>query len=238
MERWLNSSSKLSFRLDLSGFMGIPQGICVLAGIDPEASASGDEGFGWYLLPGALESFLCEKYPCSNCQTFSCATYPQGFGSDYDNLLDAVERRLAHFNAMGFEPVMNIRNAVQRANACGLMIPWLRTEFIKTKFLSKLPIGALENRPKFPGEIFAVRSNAGNASAAVNDANIIMQTEVAKIFQELQGNEFQGLRFVTSRKVNMREVAREIVRKLDPSDLGNPQEDQVYDFVRARFEKI
>lgn len=229
LEYWLDNSRHLNFRRDASSFMNYPEGVCILAGIDPELSVSGEEGHGWYFLPGALASFLCPKYPCASCEKGKCNVYPRGFTDDYQSLLDAVERRLCRISSVGFDPLLRIRAAVEIAIERKLQIPWLRKEFISPRLESKLPKHALDRRPRFPGEIAGARGKAGDASAAVNDEAIILKEEVPRLFARFKDNDFKDQRtFATSAHVNWREVTRAIQKELDQADPGFPDEDTIY----------
>lgn len=232
LESWLNNGRKLSFRQDNSGFMNFPQGICVLAGIDPELSMSGTEGYGWFFLPGALRSLLCPKYPCSNCDARGCNVYPRGFDDDYLSLYDAVERRLDKLNSMGFNPNMRIRAAIDHAIKCEIEIPWLRSEFINKKFHPRLPKNVFIRRPKFRGDISEGRRMAGLVSASVNDAAIILSSEVPRLFEDLKKQGFPNVRFKSSGKVNWTAVSKSIFSQLDEKDPGHPEFDSVINLVR------
>jgi hypothetical protein len=232
LESWLDNSRRLSFRRNNSGFMNAPEGICVLAGIDPELSVSGAESYGWFFLPGALQSLLCPNYPCSNCDACGCNVYPVGFDADYLSLYDAVERRLDKFSSMGFKPNMRIRAAIEYAIECEIEIPWLRSEFIHEKFFPRLPKDVFNRRPRFRGEISEGRKRAGLASAGVNDPAIILSTEVPRLFEELREQGFPDARFKSSGRVNYKRVAEIIFDLLDKNDPGLPQFDSVLSMVR------
>jgi hypothetical protein len=237
LESWLDNSRKLSFRRNNSGFMGFPQGICVLAGIDPELSVSGTEGYGWFFLPGALQSLLCPNYPCGNCDACGCNVYPVGFDADYLSLYDAVERRLDKFSSMAFKPNMRIRAAIEYAIECEIEIPWLRSKFIHEKLFPRLPKDVFNRRPRFRGEISEGRKRAGLASASVNDPAIILSIEVPRLFGELEEQGFEGVTFDSSGKTNWAAVARHISNQLDQKDPGLPELDSVIQKVRKLARK-
>ena len=232
LEYWLDNSRRLSSRSDMFGFMNHSQGVCILAGIDPERSTWGQEGYGWYLLPGALQSFMCPSYPCNNCEVCGCDVYPVGFDADYSSLYDAIEHRLSKYSSLGFKQNMRIREAIEYAIKCEIEVPWLRSDFIKPKFLPKLPKGAFDRRPKFRGEISDGRKTAGHASVGVNDPAIVLSTEVPPLFDELKKQGFPAARFASSNKVNWWGVTKIIFDQLDQGDPGLPEIDSVYLAVR------
>lgn len=54
-----------------------PEGVCILAGIDPEASAVSDPA-GWALLPGALELYGFRSFPRDRHETMQLGVVAEG----------------------------------------------------------------------------------------------------------------------------------------------------------------
>jgi len=188
------------------------EAVCLLAGIDPERTQGGSrEGFGWKLLPGALENFGFNEYPRDN-------------GGRWE--LD--KNVIAHLDHLtGLKPLGTARVEVIIVHAleAGLFIPWLAAARADTECAKYLPDSAFKGEPT---QKLGPAGNAVSRSASKkakdrwkNDPKTVAINEIGKPMFEKLFNESEiqkGSTAVLARKI-WEELCKRFPKDEDPRTL-------------------
>jgi hypothetical protein len=169
--------------------------VCILAGIDPEASADADAS-GLAFLPGALESY----------------GFKEGFPKDPDELL-ALNAGVAERIGMliGFRLTsMSPEDAISKMVKAGFPIPWLPLAMKDPLCEPHLPKGIPEGYGERRPSKFRLSQKAKQeARLESDDMQVVIRGFGREAFDALRSRGFEGCKAASGR-VNVAAVARQV----------------------------
>ena len=175
-------------------FDGISEGLCLLAGIDPEKSMITDMEYGPKFLPGAPEFYECEMITAE----------------DQGQLKIAIDRQVDELRSLGLTGRVRLRKVLELCFKNELHPPWLHAANDDFECAKMLPFDLITN-PEFKARIRqGASSRGGQARASKNAKTQLLQKQGKEEFERLSTKDFAGLRVKTTNRVNAVEVAHKI----------------------------
>lgn len=182
--------------------------VCILAGVDPEASADADAA-GLAFLPGALESY----------------GFKDGFPRDPEGLMDLNAGVADTIGVLaGFRlSTMSPQAAITKMINARFPIPWLRQAMADPVCEPHLPKGIPADFGERLQNKFNQAQKAKNAKRLeTDDMQVLIRGVGRQTFDALKAEDFAGCRF-ESGGVNGAEVARRVAAAIQETAKDEPQ---------------
>ncbi len=197
-----------NFSLGDGQFNGFSEGVCILGGIAPRLSQMSRYHFGVSygpaILPGALGLFNRKTVP---------------HGIDGLNFLEEVGRSLVMVSALGLKGLVSPIRAISTASIYKIVPPWLGVAADDLHCAQCLPQELRSNDEVRRNIRREIARHGGQSRAAKNAKTKAINSEVRRVFNELQAIGFGGLRTKGSDRPNGRAIADAIYEKLTRHEL-------------------
>jgi hypothetical protein len=197
LEDWL-SLEYWNFNLGSNQFDGYSEGLCLLAGIDPEQSMLTAVEYGPKFLANSIQFYGYEKI------TFE----------EQGHLRDAVDRHIDNLKSLGFSGRVHCHHALKTCAQYKLDPPWLEAANKDFKCAKMLPF-KLRTDAEIIRRIGRVASSRGGRMRANKSAKTnFLNTQGLAEFQRLSQEGFPSCRATTSDRIIATEVADKIYQVL------------------------
>lgn len=175
LDDWLRKGF-WNFDLGHYQFDGASEGICILAGIDPERSMLTTTEYGPYFLPDTIGFYGYEKI----------------IADEQSYLKEAVDRRLDDLKSLGLKGRVHCRDALETCELKKLDPPWLVAANNDFECAKKLPF-RLRTNHEIIQRISREASSKGGQMRAKKDAiTKLLNTEGLCEFNRLKKENFPG----------------------------------------------
>jgi hypothetical protein len=175
-------------------FDGISEGLCLLAGIDPERSMITDMQYGPKFLPGASEFYECEMITAE----------------DQGQLKIAIDRQVDELRSLGLTGRVRLRKILELCYKNELHPPWLHAANDDFECAKMLPFDLI-TKPEFKARIRqGASSRGGQARASKNAKTQLLQKQGKEEFERLLKKDFEGCSAKSSESILATKVADKI----------------------------